>query len=170
MKGLHNLLVIMIFCKRYTDECKPTKLYKPLVVNSKLLNLLNKVNLSVNSYIKPSSDLELYGKNEYWTYPVNSLGDCEDYVLEKQRWLNEAGIPLSNLLITTVRMTDKQYHAVLIVRTTEGYLILDNLSNKIKKWTETNYQYLKSQSPSHAGHWVKIKGYDVAYMKHMNKG
>jgi predicted transglutaminase-like cysteine proteinase len=38
------------------------------------------INLSVNERIKPMTDMEIYGVEEYWAYPT-TVGDCEYYVL-----------------------------------------------------------------------------------------
>ena len=50
---------------------------------------LVEVNQVVNRTVKPVSDFDLYGTTEYWTLPQAS-GDCEDYVLLKQRLLSSA--------------------------------------------------------------------------------
>jgi len=43
--------------------------------------------------------MELYGKADYWTYPIDA-GDCEDYVLLKKRYLEGMGVNADELLIT----------------------------------------------------------------------
>ncbi len=103
------------------------------------------------------NDIDIYGKEEHWAYPVSGVGDCEDYVLEKRRRLHALGIPLSNLLITVVRKPDGEGHAVLTVRTTEGDLILDNLSDEVKLWSWTSYEFLKRQAATHTGRWVSLQ-------------
>ena len=78
-------------------------------------------------------------------------------MLEKRRELAAKGISLSNLLITVVRKPDGEGHAVLTVRTDKGDFILDNLSDSVKAWGETDYRYLKRQSSVNTGRWVSIR-------------
>lgn len=92
---------------------------------------------------------------EYWSYP-QLLGYCEDYVLEKHRRLLKTGVEAGNLLITVVRQTNGDGHAVLTLVTDRGDLILDNLNNHVLPWAQTNYEFLKRQSSKHAGHWLAI--------------
>ena len=114
------------------------------------------VNNAVNVAIEPRTDFEMWGVEELWSYPVNGYGDCEDYALEKRRLLVKAGIPIGNLAITVVRQPNGDGHAVLTVSTSMGDFILDNLEPRVLAWTETEYQFLKRQSPTHTGMWVSI--------------
>jgi predicted transglutaminase-like cysteine proteinase len=68
----------------------------------------------------------------------------------------EAGWPASTLLIAVVRQGDGSGHAVLMVRTDRGDLVLDNQEASIRVWNETPYQYIKRQSQAHAGQWVDM--------------
>lgn len=124
-------------------------------MSAELMARLERLTLKINTAVKPVSDLELYGVDEYWTYPTDA-GDCEDYVLEKRRILMREGVSPSNLLITVLRRPSGEGHAVLTVRTNIGDLILDNLNDKVKNWDETEYNFLKRQSTSHTGRWVTI--------------
>ena len=50
------------------------------------------MNVTVNEAVKPMNDSEIYGKTEVWTYPTESVGDCEDYVLESSAtWRSARG-------------------------------------------------------------------------------
>lgn len=102
------------------------------------------------------SDDKAYSKKEFWTFPDDGTGDCEDYVLLKRKMLHTHGISLSNLLITVVRQKDGEGHAVLTVRTGDGDLILDNLNDDVKPWTQTGYRFMKRQSVRYTGRWVSI--------------
>jgi predicted transglutaminase-like cysteine proteinase len=106
--------------------------------------------------VTPRTDLEIWGREEVWSYPTNSIGDCEDYVLEKRRLLMKAGIPAGNLLITVVRQPNGDGHAVLTVNTDRGDYVLDNLDGRVLVWTATPYTYLKRQSSKNSGAWVSI--------------
>ncbi|PSJ62196.1 transglutaminase-like cysteine peptidase [Pseudaminobacter soli (ex Li et al. 2025)] len=146
------------FCKTHQDECSIRPIDKgPEHMTNALRKLIMDVNLHVNTTVKPMSDFENYGQEEFWAYPDNGYGDCEDYVLEKRRELMHDGISLSNLLITVVRKPDGEGHAVLTVRTDQGDLILDNLNDSVRQWYETGYSFLKRQATDHTGHWVTIR-------------
>lgn len=146
------------FCQANPDECsiRPQD-QAPARMTGALWKLLVSVNVGVNEAVKPMSDLENYGKEEFWAYPDNGFGDCEDYVLEKRRTLMRKGISLADLLITVVRKPDGEGHAVLTVRTDRGDFILDNLTDVVRPWDETGYRFLKRQASDHTGHWVTIR-------------
>lgn len=145
------------FCKKNPGECSiRLKDNGPERMTGALWQELGDINLSVNAAVKPMNDLDIYGKDEVWAYP-DGAGDCEDYVLEKRRELAAKGVSLSNLLITVVRKPDGEGHAVLTVRTDKGDFILDNLSDSVKSWNETDYRYLKRQSTVNTGRWVSIR-------------
>ncbi len=144
-------------CKRLPLECAyRSENTAPLKLSREMWGQLVAVNASVNERIKPMTDKEIYGKEEYWAYPT-VFGDCEDYVLLKRKELAQAGIPLSDLLITVVRKRDGEGHAVLTVRTDRGDFVLDNLADEVKIWSETSYTYLKRQAANNSGRWVSIE-------------
>jgi predicted transglutaminase-like cysteine proteinase len=121
--------------------------------------VIRKINSTVNTTIVPMTDEELYGREEVWAYPTTA-GDCEDFVLLKQKLLMEKGFDAQDLLITVVRKPDGEGHAVLTLRTSEGDYILDNLDNQVKLWTDTPYTYLKRQAAFNSGRWVTIENSD----------
>lgn len=145
------------FCKRLPDECNiRSRNVMPEKMNHDFWQLIVNVNSDDNHKIKPLTDMEIYGVEEYWAYP-DKVGDCEDYVLLKRRDLMQAGISPANLLITVVRKPDGEGHAVLTVRTDKGDFILDNLIDGVKNWSETEYTYLKRQATNNTGRWVSIE-------------
>ena len=146
------------FCKAHRSECsvRPANL-APATMNSTLWHQLTSVTRAVNAAVAPMSDADIYGKDEVWAYPDNGVGDCEDYVLEKRRRLNQLGISLANLLITVVRKPDGEGHAVLTVRTSKGDYVLDNLNDKVRPWDQTGYRFLKRQATDNTGRWVSIR-------------
>lgn len=145
------------FCKRLPNECNLTSAQTaPVKLDQATWAKIVQVNLEVNARIQPMTDMEIYGVEEYWTYST-TVGDCEEYVLLKRRELAEAGLPLSSLLITVLRKPDGEGHAVLTIRTDRGDFILDNLTDAVKNWQETDYTYLKRQAANHTGRWVSIE-------------
>ena len=149
------------YCERYSSDCnikswnaKATKLTKQRWSD------LVEINNFSNNTIRPVTDMEIFNREEVWIYP-ETQGDCEDYVLMKRHMLMQRGWPASSLLITVVRQSNGEGHAVLTVRTDKADYILDNLDGKIRAWNETDYTYLKRQSERHSGRWIDIKDYKV---------
>ena len=144
------------FCQEHRDDCRYAGPFADLVqLTPNKVAELEQVNSLVNTTIKPATDLEVYGKVEYWTYPKDR-GDCEDYVLLKRRMLIERGWPESTVLITVVRDENNEGHAVLTVRTDAGDLILDNKRTAITHWNETPYTFIKRQSEANPLVWISL--------------
>jgi predicted transglutaminase-like cysteine proteinase len=144
------------FCQRLPAECKEvTAKQLPVALTRKLWAAMVDVNNRVNTMITPKTDMEMWGKEEVWSYP-DKFGDCEDYVLEKRKELMQLGVPAGNVLITVVRQPSGDGHAVLTVHTSNGDYILDNLEPRILSWADTDYTYLKRQSDRNSGVWVAI--------------
>jgi predicted transglutaminase-like cysteine proteinase len=149
------------FCQRYRQECGPNVDLMPVRMTNNNWETVNAVNLQVNTTIIPATDMEVYGKEEYWAYPITA-GDCEDFALLKRRLLIQRGFSPSNLLMTVVRKPDGEGHAILTLRTAQGDYELDNLSDEVKLWYQTPYSYIKRQASNNAGRWVTIEnGRDV---------
>ncbi len=145
------------FCQQLPQECRQkTPNQAPTELTRTLWATIVAVNNAVNTTVTPRTDMEMWGKEEVWSYPTSGFGDCEDYVLEKRRRLMKAGMPAGDLLITVVRQPNGDGHAVLTVRTSLGEFILDNLEPKVLAWTDTEYTYLKRQSQTNSGVWVTI--------------
>ena len=100
----------------------------------KLQNLpLNKMASEVNRLVNKTryiSDARNYGKNDYWATPVEFFskgGDCEDFAIAKYTALRSLGVPEERLRLAIVQDQQKNIpHAVLIVYTDNGPVILDN--------------------------------------------
>lgn len=143
-------------CQQYPGECRVRSAKPaPEAMTATLWSTVARVNAQVNATYKPMTDFEMWGKEEVWSFPVKAA-DCEDFVLEKRRRLIRMGLPAGNLLITVLRQSNGEGHAVLTLRTTGGDYILDNLDNRIRLWTNTNYTYLKRQSERDSGVWLSI--------------
>lgn len=143
------------FCKRYAANCEANATSAALKLTPKVWARIVDVNAAVNNNIFPRTDEEIYGVAEYWAYPTRE-GDCEDFALLKQYMLEREGIPASALLITVVKQTNGDGHAVLTLRTDQGDFVLDNLDNQILPWQATSYTYLKRQAANNAGKWVGV--------------
>jgi predicted transglutaminase-like cysteine proteinase len=144
------------FCARNPGDCKPVHKYDgQLQMSPKLWETLYTLNTRINTAITPTSDQDLYGVPEFWAYPT-AAGDCEDYVLQKQKELGAMGVPSGNLLITVVRDEKGDGHAVLTISTAQGDFIMDNRRNDIRAWNDTGYRFLKRQSERDPKAWVAL--------------
>ena len=145
-----------VFCQENPGECSVrSSQTDPVLLDDRSWDVLQQVNNAVNAAIRPATDQEIFGVDERWVYPT-VWGDCEDFVLLKQRMLVENGWPVSSLLITVVLQPNGEGHAVLTVRTDRGDLVLDNLDPRIRVWNETEYLFVKRQSERNSGGWVSI--------------
>lgn len=145
------------FCKSHRSECKanPNAIGAMELTEAGWAELVQ-VNNVVNTAVTAMTDEDYYKVAEYWAYPDDGYGDCEDYALAKRKALIEAGWNASTLLVTVVREPEGTGHAVLMVRTDRGDLVLDNQDGRILVWNETPYTYLKRQSQADAGQWVDL--------------
>jgi predicted transglutaminase-like cysteine proteinase len=94
---------------------------------------LNQMAAKVNDMMNAKryiTDAKNYGQNDYWATPVEFLqrgGDCEDFAIAKYTALRALGVPENRLRIAIVQDLQKNIpHAILIVYTDNGSLILDN--------------------------------------------
>ncbi len=145
------------FCVEYAPECDTEpSLPRDVVLSTRTFADLKRINLAINTKIKPMTDMDHWGLVERWNYPDDGYGDCEDYALEKRRVLMQAGWPREALLMTVVRDHNGNGHAVLTVKTDRGEYILDNQTNDILLWADTGYRFVKRQSQSDPNVWVSL--------------
>jgi predicted transglutaminase-like cysteine proteinase len=146
------------FCKKWRDECaRIAEPSGPEALSEAAWAAVRQINDRINSEIIPKTDLELFGKDELWTFP-EIAGDCEDYALLKRRILiEEQGFSPSNVLLTVVKRRNGEGHAILTLRTTEGDFVLDNLHPAVRPWDAAKgYKFIKRQSSENAAAWVSI--------------
>lgn len=89
----------------------------------------------MNASIRPVAD-----NGENWSVNV-SAGDCEDFALTKRSRLIRAGIPAGALRMADVTTAKGTRHAVLVVKTTSGDYVLDNLRGGIIRREFTGYRF-----------------------------
>lgn len=156
------------FCRQpqYKAECD-VRSYNtgPMPLTGQRWEQLMAVNEEVNARVRALPDDPAVNGGEVWDYPVNNVGDCEDYALEKRQWLLGMGWNESQLLITVVRQNNGQGHAILTARTDEGDYILDNLDMRVRRWDQVartaenvnGYHFLKRQAEQYTGSWRTIQ-------------
>jgi len=93
---------------------------------------------------------------ELWKDASGQGGDCEDISIAKRRALIKRGWPSDALALATVTRWNGDHHAVLIVNTTRGEYVLDNLSPMVRSVDDAPYIWNKRQSYSRPFEWVNL--------------
>jgi len=83
-------------------------------------------------------------------------GDCEDFALTKRKKLIEMGWSSRSLRIAVALTGRGEGHAVLIAKTSEGDLVLDNRTSAIKDWRRTDLQLVMLQSKDNPQQWYNV--------------
>jgi predicted transglutaminase-like cysteine proteinase len=140
------------FCQQYPAECEPNfKSNARFLLDSKNLSLLDQINRRINAAIFPSQKI-----GAIWAIAPR-FGDCNDYAVTKRHELLQLGLASSAVRLAVVKTTDGTGHLVVVVATTRGDVVLDNLTDDIRLWEETDYKWLKIQSKSDPHYWVGLK-------------
>jgi predicted transglutaminase-like cysteine proteinase len=145
------------FCLRYPSECKsePTEIGR-IELSTENSELLKRVNRDVNLAIIPMVKDHGPELQDGWTI-APSMGDCNDYAVTRRHELLQSGLPAKALRLSVVKTAAGIGHLVLVVVTTKGDLVLDNLTEAIRPWHSTDYHWLKIQSASDARFWYEVK-------------
>ena len=128
-----------------------------LKLTDELMSQLEQVNSEINSGTAYRTDMDLYGRSEFWE-TAHGEGDCEDYAIAKRKRLRALGWPSSALRLATCKDETGGGHAVLTVDTDRGTLVLDNRFPNIERWedlTVHGYNWDRRQAAS-GQDWVKI--------------
>ncbi|MBS7663533.1 transglutaminase-like cysteine peptidase [Pseudomonas lalucatii] len=104
---------------------------------------LEAVNDFINNAVAFGDDLDIWGEEEYWATPLQTLtrgrGDCEDFAIGKYFTLVRMGVPSDKLRLTFVKaLSRNQAHMVLTYYPTPNAqpLVLDNLERDIRPAAE----------------------------------
>jgi predicted transglutaminase-like cysteine proteinase len=144
------------FCLRYPSDCKSNPAENDHIdLDAETSELLKRVNHSVNLSIIPT--VKDYGPNlgDGWTIAPDT-GDCNDYAVTKRHQLLESGLPSKALRLSVVTASGIG-HLVLVVVTTKGDFVMDNLTEVIRPWQSTDYHWLKIQSAADSKFWYEVK-------------
>jgi predicted transglutaminase-like cysteine proteinase len=117
-------LAFQLFCLRYRSECKASRTSE-IPYTTKLQATLASVNRSVNRSIIPLNE-----RRDVWSLNPR-FGDCDDYVMTKRSRLIRAGVPAGALRVAVVKTRSGEGHAVLIVKTSAGEYVLDNIRKQL---------------------------------------
>jgi predicted transglutaminase-like cysteine proteinase len=125
---------------------------------------LANTNRETNWLIRPSEDRATYGVDEYWAMPLtatgdgsNARGDCEDYALEKRARLIAENVDPRILSLAVVYSEFSGLHTVLVVRTKQGDIILDNLHDELLPARKSPYKILTMQAGARLTSWSLVQ-------------
>ena len=142
----------VVFCMQQPDQCKDTGGADIVTLDATRKAELVSVNSSVNRSIRPVNDAP---GTDIWSVDV-AAGDCEDYALTKRKHLLALGWSSRALRIAVARTSSGEGHAVLIAKTSEGDLVLDNRTGRIKDWRSTDLHWVMFQSEQGPQQWVSL--------------
>ncbi len=124
--------------------------------SSSIYEMAKKVDAMMNKkkYIVDSKN---WGKSDYWATPIEFMtrgGDCEDFAIAKYVALRALGVPEDRMRIAIVQDLQKNMaHAVLIVYSERGAVILDNQS-KIMRTANSVSHYKPIFSINREAWWL----------------
>jgi predicted transglutaminase-like cysteine proteinase len=146
------------FCQRDLSECLvDTSQPTTITLTKQTWNTILEVNRRVNGAIAPQSDQDHWGVLDRWDIPDDGYGDCEDFQLLKRKLLAEEGLPRRAMRMTVVIDGRGDGHAVLMIRTDRGDLILDNQRSAVLPWDRTGYTFVKREGQE-TTQWVSLGG------------
>lgn len=134
----HAPLGYQLMCLKAPTECKGGG-KASVQASDNVMGTIKQVNRQVNGSIRPRNDAGA----DVWSVNVSS-GDCEDFALTKRRALIKAGLPASSLRIAYVKTRSGEGHAILVVKTSNGDYVLDNLNASVRPLSQTGYRVISS--------------------------
>lgn len=145
------------FCMQYPKDCKVRRMAfrpRPVALTKLRSAELTKVNRDVNRAIRPEENLNGVMAEEWLVAPRE--GDCNDYAVTKRHKLLELGWPSRSLLLAEVVVASGEHHLILVVRTREEDLVLDNLNWNVRPVSQIRYEWVRAQQPMNPKFWSMI--------------
>lgn len=136
-----------LMCLQHPEQCRAGGPAKATLSAAQMLTL-KKVNARVNRTIKPKYDAP---GTDVWTVNATS-GDCEEFALAKRAALIRAGFSPSALRLAYVKTRSGEGHAVLVVHSNRGDLVLDVLTGQIRPLSQSGLRVISMQS-ANPQHW-----------------
>lgn len=140
------------FCVRTPSECRERTGDTVVAMTAKTQATLDGVNSAINNAIIPREDPARVG-----TWQVAPpAGDCNDYAVTKRNELIQAGLSTRAVRLAIAMTPQGIGHTVVVVRTTEGDMVLDNRNYDIKRWDRTDLAWLKIESSVDPKQWDRL--------------
>jgi predicted transglutaminase-like cysteine proteinase len=145
------------FCLKYPGDCRAHRTVfrgGPVPLTARRLVELKRINARVNRAITPEPNTKGLAAEKWLISPRS--GECHDYAVTKRHELLARGWPARALLLSEVVTSRGEHHLVLVVRTSEGDLVADNLTGQIRRWSKAPYQWVRIQSPANPRFWSTL--------------
>lgn len=146
------------FCAQYPEDCKRRSpdfdQTTPVSLTKARIAELSKINREVNLSIQPQENRGGVLAEQWLVAP--GRGDCNDYAVTKRHELLARGWPSRSLLLAEVVTASGEHHLVLVVRTREADLVLDNLNWNIRPVSQIEYQWVRAQQVDNPKFWSAI--------------
>lgn len=140
------------FCLASPGECSDGSGPTMVDLTPAKLTLLRSVNSRVNNAIEP------YMPDGPETWVINpDKGNCHDYAVTKRHELIRKGWPAASLRLAVAYTRSGIGHLVVIVRTTEGDLVLDNLTEKIVAWNRSGLRFVSVEAGDKPRVWYAMR-------------
>ena len=141
-------LAMQFFCSNAPTECRAGQ-DSVAEWTPQLAALLSDVNTRVNRDISPRAD----PRGAWEVSPV--FGDCNDYALTKRSRLIRLGVPPGSLRIAITATRSGALHTILVVKTSAGDVVLDNLSSDTKTLRQSGY-LIRAISTANPLRWARL--------------
>jgi predicted transglutaminase-like cysteine proteinase len=145
----------VVLCAREPQLCAPRGGASSVRLSADMEDVMRRVNREVNRSVWQVADLTRAGLADSWQV-ADRRGDCEDLALLKRERLIEQGFSPRAMRLAVAKTPWGEGHAVLVVRTSQGDLVLDNRHDAIRPWARTDLTWLKIQSPDNPRRWLAI--------------
>jgi predicted transglutaminase-like cysteine proteinase len=145
------------FCAQYPQDCKVNRIAfrpRPVELTKARIAELARVNREVNRAIRPKANTNGVLAEEWLISP--SEGNCKDYAITKRHELLALGWPSRSLLVAEVVVASGEHHVVLVARTRENDLVLDNLNWNVRPVSQIGYQWVRAQQAGNPKYWSTI--------------
>lgn len=137
----------------WKDDLRPMK-------NLSLEQMASGVNDLVNR-VRYISDSRNWGQSDYWATPTEFFtrgGDCEDFAIAKYASLRALGVPDAQMRLAVVKDLQKNIpHAILIVYTESGPMVLDNQIKTMRR-ADSIRHYKPIFSINRSAWWLHTTG------------
>ncbi|WP_062018181.1 transglutaminase-like cysteine peptidase [Aureimonas sp. AU4] len=148
------------FCKVNPEQCRSDGGAARLTLNRQTLATIRSVNMQVNRSIRPVNDRNT-PLGDVWTLSPRQ-GDCDDFAVTKRQALIRAGFSAAALRLLVATTSWGEGHAVLVVATNGGDLVLDNMTDRVRSLAETGLRPIKVQSSADPRRWLAVGQQAVA--------
>lgn len=140
------------FCLASPGECREASGPSMVELTPSKMETLNRINRRINNSIEP------YMPDGPETWVINpARGNCHDYAVSKRHELIRAGWPSASLRLAVAYTRGGIGHLVVIVRTTQGDLVLDNLTDRIVAWNKSGLRFVSVEAGDKPRVWYAMR-------------